>query len=179
MKGDDPIDHVGQVGADLLDQMLAQCSGARGGLVDAAHILFVAAATADLPGLGIAAAIERTVAFVARSVAPMVCGIAREVSGQRTAELLRQRHQVTVGFRRNGIGCRDRRLIVFALPVLQQGVLLDLGLDKFGQLDIRQLQHLDCLLQLRRHHQRLALAQFKPLRKTESSHTNAPLGAGL
>ena len=54
--------------------------------------------------------------------------------------------------------------------MLEQGVLFDLSLDKFGQLDIRQLQHLDCLLQLRGHHQRLALAQLKPLRKTESIH---------
>jgi len=54
--------------------------------------------------------------------------------------------------------------------VLEQGVLFYLGCNKFDQLDIRQLQHLDCLLQLRGHHQRLALAQFEPLRKTESIH---------
>jgi hypothetical protein len=54
--------------------------------------------------------------------------------------------------------------------MFEQRVLLDLGLDKIGELDIRQLQHLDRLLQLRRHYQGLALAQFEPLRKAESVH---------
>ncbi len=163
MGGNDPVGDVGEIGADLLDQMLAQRPGTRRGLVDPAHVIIVAPPITDLPGLRIAAAIERTVAVLARGVAPVLGGIARQVPGKRAVELLRQRHRVPVGLRRNGIGRRHRCFVGIPLAVFEQRVLLDLSLDKLGQLDIRQLQHLDCLLQLRGHHQRLALAQFKAL----------------
>ena len=62
--------------------------------------------------------------------------------------------------------------LILAVLTLQQRVLLDLVVHEIGELLVRQLQHLDCLLQLRRHHQGLALTQFKPLRKPDSAvHT--------
>jgi hypothetical protein len=81
--------------------MLAQRPGARGGLVDAGHVLTAGgAAAAGLPGLGVTAAIapeispgiNGAVALRARFSAPMLGGVAREVSGQDTRELLGQHH---------------------------------------------------------------------------------------
>ena len=52
-----------------------------------------------------------------------------------------------------------------AFVALQQRILLQLLFAILGKLDVRQLQQLDRLLQLRRHHQRLALADLQPLRQ--------------
>ena len=49
------------------------------------------------------------------------------------------------------------RRAAFGGAMLEQGIALDFGLDEVRQLKIRQLQQLDRLLQLRRHHQLLAL----------------------
>ena len=46
---------------------------------------------------------------------------------------------------------------------LQKRVLLKLGFAIFGKLDVGRLQQLDRLLQLRRHHQGLALPDFESL----------------
>ena len=43
---------------------------------------------------------------------------------------------------------------------LQQRIALQLGFHEFGEFDVRELQQLDGLLQLRRDHQALALAQL-------------------
>ncbi len=50
-----------------------------------------------------------------------------------------------------------------AVVTLQDRVALQLLLAMIRQLDIRQLQQLDGLLQLRRHDQRLALTHFQSL----------------
>jgi hypothetical protein len=50
-----------------------------------------------------------------------------------------------------------------AVVPLQDRIALQLLLAIFGQLDVRQLQQLDGLLQLRRHDQRLALTHFQSL----------------
>ena len=50
------------------------------------------------------------------------------------------------------------------LVALEQRIALELALDIFGQFEIRQLQQLDRLLQLRRHDQGLALPQLQTLR---------------
>ena len=60
---------------------------------------------------------------------------------------------------------RSRRFRRFAglgriLVALQERVLLELGVDIGGQFDVRQLQQLDRLLQLRRHDQRLGLPEI-------------------
>ena len=57
-----------------------------------------------------------------------------------------------------------RRLPVIGRPVLigplQQRIALELVLDKRDEVEIRQLQQLDRLHELRRHHQRLRLAEL-------------------
>ncbi len=55
---------------------------------------------------------------------------------------------------------RDRALVgaVVRFGVVEQRVPLELGLDVGGKIDVGQLEQLDGLQQLRRHHQGLALA---------------------
>ena len=48
---------------------------------------------------------------------------------------------------------------------LEQGILFELPLDVGGQIQVRELQQLDGLHQLRRHHERLALAHLQSLRQ--------------
>ena len=59
----------------------------------------------------------------------------------------------------------DRASPSTALPrchrVFQQGVTLELPFDVGGQIQVRKLQQLDGLHQLRRHHERLALPHLK------------------
>jgi hypothetical protein len=83
------------------------------------------------------------------------------------------------GLRRHAFcvtGVVDRGVLPMRpLLQLQQRVLLDLGVDEIGQLKVRELQHLDRLLQPRSHNQSLRLAQFEPLRKT--CHVHIPLSS--
>ena len=57
------------------------------------------------------------------------------------------------------------RFVVGAAIALafQQRILFEFALDIGDQIEVRQLQQLDGLHQLRRHHQRLALADFETL----------------
>ena len=55
------------------------------------------------------------------------------------------------------VGIRD----LGALVALEQRVALQLLLDEGGDLEVRGLQQLDGLPQLRRHHQRLRLAKVE------------------
>src|SRR6266496_1037156 len=57
VEGDYPVGLIGKVGADLLDQMLAQGARPRRGLVDPGQIARLARAVSALPGLEIAAEI--------------------------------------------------------------------------------------------------------------------------
>ena len=50
---------------------------------------------------------------------------------------------------------------VDCLFALEQRIAFDFGLDVVGEFEIRELQQLDGLLQLRRHHQRDALTNFE------------------
>ena len=47
----------------------------------------------------------------------------------------------------------------------EQGILFELPLDVGGQIQVRELQQLDGLHQLRRHHERLALPHLQALRQ--------------
>lgn len=69
---------------------------------------------------------------------------------------------------------RRRRIIVLVLA-FQQRVALQFGLDVGGQVEAGKLQQLDRLHELRRHHQRLALAEFQPRAYRETAP--APLRA--
>ena len=59
---------------------------------------------------------------------------------------------------------RHRRFAVF-IGAVEQRIALQLLLDIGREVQIRQLQQLDRLHQLRRHHQRLRLAEFEALRQ--------------
>jgi len=56
---------------------------------------------------------------------------------------------------------RLRRGLGSNLVVFQQRVALNLGLDEGAQLDVGQLEQAYCLLQLRCHHQLLALPELQ------------------
>ena len=63
---------------------------------------------------------------------------------------------------RGGVGNRNRGLgaVALGLVALQQGIALQLGLDELLELDVRQLQQLDRLLQLGRDDQPLPLSDL-------------------
>jgi len=111
----------------------------------------IGARAARLPGGRIAGIIRGPVAFAAGDLVPgrdgfLVAGFVgcRGIGGRRLG--------------------RDRlRRIGRGFVALEEGVLLDLALDIGVELDIRELQQLDRLLQLRRHDQRLALPDIEPL----------------
>ena len=61
-------------------------------------------------------------------------------------------------------GSAGRTAGIVCFLALEQRIALELALDIVGEFEIRQLQQLDRLLQLRRHDQGLALLQLQPLR---------------
>ena len=80
------------------------------------------------------------------------------------------RRLVAIGASRSALAAllgRLRRAVgraAFA-GALQQRVALELAFHIGGEIEIRELQQLDGLHQLRRHHERLALAEFESLRQ--------------
>ena len=77
------------------------------------------------------------------------------------------------------IALRDRGSDVGGLAValaaaLEQRIALQLGLDIAGEIEIGQLQQLDGLHQLRRHHQRLALPELESLGKRHNACSTGP-----
>ena len=69
---------------------------------------------------------------------------------------------------RLALGCRRdwvRHVGLVVICAFQQRVTLKLGIDIGDEVEVGELQQLDGLHQLRRHHQRLALADLKSLRK--------------
>jgi len=167
MEGDDPVGLIGKIGADLLDQVLAEGAGGARGLVDPGQFAGVAGTVAAAPGC-IAGDLGRAVALVSRRRPPIVDGVRNRLDGRRlrdTGHVTAVEHRPITRFR-SGFG----PVVGVPFAPLQQRVLLDLALNQRVQLEIGQLQHLDRLLQLRRHDQTLALAQLKPLRKADSIH---------
>ena len=79
-----------------------------------------------------------------------------EVAGKPLGQFHRPRRLTLTGITR-------RRVPASRLVPFQQRVLLYLAIDEIAQFEVRELQHFDRLLQLRRHHQALRLPQFKPL----------------
>ena len=59
-------------------------------------------------------------------------------------------------------GAVDHARLAFG-GAFEQRILLELPLDVGGQIQVRELQQLDGLHQLRRHHERLALAHLESL----------------
>ncbi len=58
-----------------------------------------------------------------------------------------------------------RRRLILALGALEQRIAFELALDIGGEIEAGELQQLDGLHQLRRHHQGLALAELQSLRQ--------------
>ena len=65
-----------------------------------------------------------------------------------------------------------RHVAAFGLGALEERVALEFGLDIGGEIEMGELQQLDRLQQLRRHHQGLALAELQPLQQT---HRERPM----
>ena len=63
------------------------------------------------------------------------------------------------------VGLGGRRRLLVAADALEQRILLEFGFDIGGKIETGELQQLDGLQQLRRHHQRLALAELESLRQ--------------
>ncbi len=169
VEGDHPVSGVAQVGADLRDQMFAERARTGGGLFDAGYVFAGETAVARRPKMGFRAGIgefEPAIAIAARGGAPIIGGVGRDIGGKR----LRQLQQLAVRGSRPIRLVRRRDLFAVARRGFEQGVPLNLGLDKLRQFQVGKLQHLYCLLQLRRHDERLSLAQFEPLRKDQSAH---------
>ena len=157
MAADQPVGGVEQLDAELLQQMLAQRRVARQRLVETGKIVAGLRrwsgaarhrAVRRIPGIGIAGVILLALAIGPGDVVPHLGlgGFALGAGGFRRLRRLA---------RRLGLG---RRFIA-----LEQRILLDLGIDIEGKLDVRQLQQLDRLLQLRRHDQRLRLPKIETL----------------
>jgi hypothetical protein len=98
------------------------------------------------------------------------------LAGPAVVSLVQRRRAVGQGL--GGVGDPGRfgrgrlrcgRAILVARRFDQQRVGLELALDVAGQFQLRELQQLDRLLQLRRHHQRLSLAQLQARREAHRS----------
>ena len=86
-------------------------------------------------------------------------GIERTKPFFRSCVCLKRAHHVGLA-----AGGREAlRLNLVPLVTLEQRIALKFLVDENLKLDIRHLQQLDRLLQLRRHDERLALAEFEPL----------------
>ena len=83
-----------------------------------------------------------------------------EWSGVGTGAIQRRAIALAVELGRDRLGrTLDHTRLAFD-SALQQGVLFEFPLDVSGQIQVRELQQLDGLHQLRRHHQGLALTEF-------------------
>ena len=97
-------------------------------------------------------------------VAVLELGIERAQSLLRGGGRFEGAHDVRPGRLRRGGGLVFRLLLdLAALVTLEERVALQLLVDEGLELDVGHLQQLDRLLQLRRHDESLALAEFEPL----------------
>ena len=95
-------------------------------------------------------------------------GIRENVLDAGIETVLDRRRAIHVGGLARSLRGGFLALIGLARPLagaLQQRIALQFAFHIGGQIEIRELQQLDGLHQLRRHHQSLALAEFESLRK--------------
>ncbi len=145
MRADDAVDGVGDVDRELRQQMVAQGGGPAQRLVEPGqHLAGLRPPQPALPGGGIAGKVEIALALAACRLLP-----ALDLFG------------VGCGGGLGGLGGALGRRVV----ALQQRVLLELALDEGRELHVGELQQLDRLLQLRRHDERLGVAEIEPLGK--------------
>jgi hypothetical protein len=139
--GDQAVGGLVDFDGKLRQEMVAQGGGTDERLVEAGEVVARGGGRRAAPGLGIAGKVEPALALAARRLMPALAVLG-------------------AGLRRLGLG---RRLGGRAVVALEQRILLQLALDIGRELQIRQLQQLDSLLQLRRHHERLGLAEIESL----------------
>ena len=156
---DNSVALVTKVGPDLLEQILAQGAQPGRGLVEPGTSLRIEASVATVPWLRLAAKIDSRSPSSPHSGCQ--CSAASgvnspvSISGTVIGGALSPPTTSSPG------AFPDPPLTPF-----QQRVLLDLDIDEIGQLEVRELQHFDRLLQLWSHDQRLRLTQLKPRQKT-------------
>ncbi len=163
MHADDPLGTGRQVDLQLLDQVLAQALGAAQARLEVEPLVveIVAPAAAARPDAG---DLEPARALVAARVRPALVrrggpGIGRVLVRRHVGRAV-QRALARAGRRLLGRRLVWRRLRALVLA-LEERVLLELALDVGRKLEVAQLQQLDRLLQLRRHHQGLALTHIQ------------------
>src|SRR5438132_3415259 len=115
------------------------------------------------PRLRFATEVHRAVALIAPFGLPTLGRVRGEVAGKPLGPFYRRRPLTLTRI-------TQRRVAVSHLVPFQQRVLLYLAIDEIAQFEVRELQHFDRLLLLRRHHQALRLSQSKPLSKTGPVH---------
>ena len=170
MRGNDPIDRIAKIGADLFAQVFAQAARTACRPLDGRFA--VIAATGPVPAtpqIAVATVIVRSIAILARSRLPVLGGVANDVADP-VSQLLGKCQWSGSRPHAPASPGPARRIVALRLAGFQQRVFLDLGLDELAQFEVRQLQQLYRLLQLRRHDQRLALPKLQALRKTDPVH---------
>src|SRR5579864_296857 len=157
------IDLVDEVGAndairrvphflgELRQQILAEGRRPCEGLIETRQVVAFGPRTVRLPRARVARIVEIALPLRPRDFMPRIDRL------------------LVVGFAFRGWLGLDRRrfgaILGGGIVELKEGILLKLSVDIGGQLDIRRLQQLDRLLQLRRHHESLALPEVESLRE--------------
>ena len=181
MRGDHPVDRIAEIGADLLVQVLAQAARTapppgRWPVHRRRRAPDPSRPNHESPSLG--AAFDRVPSPFSPDAACQ-CSAASPTISPTPSASCSGRASGALARLGAGLAGAGRRLVARWLAEFQKRVLLDLGLDEFAQFEVRQLQQLDRLLQLRRHDQRLALPKLQALRKTDPVHEKAPSGRCL
>jgi hypothetical protein len=167
--GDHAMNRIGDRQRELFGEMIAQrrLGGDEGFEIVVAVLAAAGADTGPFRiggGLGLSRALRR------------LAGIGKDVLDRSVERVLDRRRAVDVGFCPlvlgrfargisegiRGVLARLRGLL--ALGALQQRVALQFTFHIGRQIEIGELQQLDGLHQLRRHHERLALPEFESLR---------------
>jgi hypothetical protein len=144
----------------LRHQMIGQADARRGDIVDAGAVLAAAAASTAgaQPAVARAAAVGDAVLLVAFGGVIQVHARFGSIApgGSRAAD-----QRVGTGALLGCRGCRRRAALARGAGRFEERIALDFLGDEPLDLQVRQRQQLDRLLQLRRHHQRLGLAQVE------------------
>ena len=174
---DHPPDRIGDRHRQLLGQMVGQRRRGRYESLQIVIAVLVPAARGPRP-IGRRRGHVRTGARAgARLIGKFVFEVGAEPLFDRAAAGLQAfvdavRHHadlarvaVAAEFHRDGFGVAvDNTRLAFG-GSFKQGVLFELPFDVRGQIQVRELQQLDGLHQLRRHHERLALPHLQSLRQ--------------
>ena len=169
-----PGRRCGKVRADLLDQMLAQGARPGRGLVESGQV----ARPPPLPPAVLSSGGLETSRHHLSPAATQWSAASPATSPSSPAGIASASVRVIHSLL-TGSAAAAGPSSALALSGFEQRVLLDLAIDELCQLDIRQLQHLDRLLQLQHHAPEAWLSTQLELRKTDLVQSNAPVRSGL